>query len=82
MNKSTQYNHQTEPKSYKSDVKEICTYLLKPGKWLSQYLYLKIISGFHARKNPKQKYLKVVASRSVMLHSTESALMVTTMQPK
>ena len=43
--------------------------------------YLKINSGFHARTNPKQHYLKVVASRSVMLHSAKSALMFTTMQP-
>ena len=43
--------------------------------------YLKINSGFHARTNPKQQYLKVVASRSVMLHSAKSALMFTTMQP-
>ena len=27
-------------------------YLSKPGKWLSQH-YLKIISGFYARKNHK-----------------------------
>ena len=36
-------------------------YLPKHGKWPSQHLYLKINSGFHARKNPKQQYLKVVA---------------------
>ena len=39
-------------------------YLPKPGKWPSQHLYLKIsigkYNGFHARKNPKQQYLKVV----------------------
>ena len=29
----------------------------KPGKWPSQYLYLKVNSGFRAKKNPKQKYL-------------------------
>ena len=34
-------------------------YLPKPGKW-PQHLYLKIASGFYARKNPKQQYLKVV----------------------
>ena len=36
--------------------------LPKHGKWLSQPLaiYLKINSGFHARKNAKQQYLKVV----------------------
>ena len=28
----------------------------KPGKWPSEHLYLKINSGFHARKNPKQQY--------------------------
>ena len=56
-------------------------YLPKPGKWPSQHLYLKINSGFHARKNPKQQYLKVVTSRSVMLHSAKSALVFTTTQP-
>ena len=35
-------------------------YLPKHGKWPSQHLYLKINSEFHARKNPKQQYLKVV----------------------
>ena len=35
-------------------------YLPKHGKWPSQHLYLKINSRFHARKNPKQQYLKVV----------------------
>ena len=38
-------------------------YLPKPErvykKWPSQHLYLKINSGFHARKNPKQQYLIV-----------------------
>ena len=29
-------------------------YLPKLAKWPSQHLYLKINSGFHARKNPKQ----------------------------
>ena len=59
-------------------------YLPKPGKWPSQHLYLKINSGFDTRKNPKQQYLKVVTSLSVMLHSTKSALMTmfTTMQPR
>ena len=44
-------------------------YLPKPRKWPSQHLYLKINIGFHARKNPRQEYVKVVTSRSVMLHS-------------
>ena len=35
-------------------------YLPKHGKRPSQHLYLKINSGFHTRKNPKQQYLKVV----------------------
>ena len=71
VNKSTQHNQQTEPKQCKSDV------IPKPGKWSSQHLYLKINSEFHARKNPKQQYLKVVTSRSVMLHSGKSALLFT-----
>ena len=33
---------------------------IKTWKWSSQHLYLKINSGFHARKDPKQQYLKVV----------------------
>ena len=57
-------------------------YLPKPVKWPSQHLYLQINSGFHARKNPKQQYLKVITSRSVMLHSAKSALIFTTMQPR
>ena len=59
-------------------------YIPKPGKWPSQHLYLKINSGFDTRKNPKQQYLKVVTSLSVMLHSAKSALMTmfTTMQPR
>ena len=76
MNKSTQYNQQTEPKQYKPGVEEICIYIPKPGKWLSQHLYLKINSGFHARKNPYQQCLKIVTSRSVMLHSAKSAIML------
>ena len=44
------------------------------------YIYLKINSEFHARKNPKQQYLKVVTSRLVMLHSAKSALIFTAMQ--
>ena len=75
MNKSPQYSQQTEPKQCKSDV------IPKPGEWPSQHLYLKINSEFHARKSPKQQYLKVVTSHSVMLHSAKSALMFTTMQP-
>ena len=46
-------------------------YLPKPGKWPPQHLYLKISIGFHARKNPKEQYLKV--ARSVMLYSAKSA---------
>ena len=57
-------------------------FLPKPGKWPSRHLYLKV-SGFHARKNPKQQYLKVITRRrSVMLYSAKSALMFTTMQPR
>ena len=53
-------------------------YLPKRGKWLlQQHLYLKI-SGFHARKNPKQQNLK--QSRSVMLHSAKRAFIFTTTQ--
>ena len=57
MNKSLQYNQQTEPKQSLNLRKYV---FAKPGKWPSQHLYLKIDSEFHARKNPKQQYLKVV----------------------
>ena len=59
MKKSPQFNQQTEPKQCKSEVWEICIYRnLESGR--HQHLYLQINSGFHARKNPKQQYLKVV----------------------
>ena len=59
MNKSPQYNQQTEPKQCKSEVEEICIQQnLESGR--HQHLYLKINSGLHARKNPKQQYMKVV----------------------
>ena len=35
-------------------------HLPKHEKWPPQHLYLKINSEFHARKNPKQRYLKAV----------------------
>ena len=57
-------------------------YLPKPGKWPSRHLYLKVNGGFHARKNPKQQFLKVITLRSVMFYSAKSALMFTTMQPR
>ena len=40
----------------KSEVEKICIYK-KPGNWPSQHLYLKINSGFHARKNPSKATL-------------------------
>ena len=55
MNKSPQYNQQS-----KSEVEEIYFYQnIERGCHSIQYL-LKINSGFHARTNPKQQYLKVV----------------------
>ena len=57
-------------------------YLSKPGKWPSKHLYLKINSGFPARKNAKQQYLNVVTSCSFMHHSAKGAVMFTTMQPR
>ena len=53
MNKSPQYNQQN-----KSEVEEICIYQNMESGCHS--IYLKIDCGFHARKNPKQQYLKVV----------------------
>ena len=53
MNKSPQNNQQS-----KAEVEEICIYQ-NMGSGLTAYL--KINSGlFHARKNPKQQYLKGV----------------------
>ena len=37
-------------------------YLPRPGKWPSQYLYLKINNGVPARKNPREQDLKDVTS--------------------
>ena len=69
MNKIPQYNQQIEPKQCKSEIEEICIYLPKPGKCPSQHLYLKLsigkYSGFYARKNPKQQYLKVATFSDV-----------------
>ena len=55
MKKSPQYNQQS-----KSEVEEICIYQNMESGRDSIYSYLKINSGIHARKNPKQRYLKVV----------------------
>ena len=60
MNKSPQYNQHS-----KSEVEEICFHQNMESVRNSILLqnnsiYLKINSGFHARKNPKQQYLKVV----------------------
>ena len=69
MNKSPQYNQQTEPKQCKSEVEEIFIYQnLESGRY--QHLYLKINSGFHARKNPKQQYLKVVMVSGALFSKT------------
>ena len=54
MKKSPWYNQQSKSRGN--------MYLPKhEGKWLSQHLYLKINSKFHARKSLKQQYLKVLA---------------------
>ena len=50
---------QTEPKQYKSEVEEICI-CQNMDSGHHQHLYVKINDGFHARKNPKEQYLKVV----------------------
>ena len=80
MNKSPQYNQQTDPKQCKSEIEENCIMNLpKPGKWPSpQHLYLKINSGFHAKKNLKQQYLKVVTFSDALFSKKH---MFTTMQP-
>ena len=51
--RALQYNQQS-----KSEVKEICIYEnMESGR---HSIYVKINSGFHDRKNPKQQHLKVV----------------------
>ena len=82
MNKITQYNQQTVPKQCKSDVDEICIYQNQESGHQHLYLKLNVYYGFHARQNPKQQYLKVVTSRSVMLDSAKSAHMFLTKQPR
>ena len=60
MNKNLQYNQQqTESKQSQSEVEELNIYRnLKPGKLL-QHLYLKIDSGFHARKNFSEETMHI-----------------------
>ena len=60
MSKSPQYNQKRESKQCKSEIEEICIYLNLESGCHSIKVYLKINSGFHARKNPKEQYLKVV----------------------
>ena len=76
MKKSPQYNQQTESKQCKFEAEEICIYQ-KPGKWPLPHLYLKISSGFYARKIPKQQYLKLVT-----FSDAKNAFMFTTIQPR
>ena len=58
MSNSPQCNHQS-----KSEVEKICIYQnMESGR---HSIYLKINNGFHARKNPKQQYLKVVTFSDV-----------------
>ena len=50
MNKSPQYNQQTEPKQCKSEVEETCIYKnLESGRHTVSIL---VNSWFHARTNP------------------------------
>ena len=83
MNKSPQCNQQS-----KSEVEEICIYQNMENSRDSIYIYLKINSGIHARKNPKQRYLKVVTFSKMSsffkfsLHLAKRAFIFTTMQPR
>ena len=79
MNKSFQYNQQTGAKQCNSEVEEICIYQNLESGCHSIFIYLKINSGFHARKNPKQKYLKVVTLSDASF-SKHAAYMFTSMQ--
>ena len=62
MSKSPQCNQQTEPKECKPEDEEKSIYQnLESGSHsIGSYSYLKVSSGFNARKNPKEQYLKVV----------------------
>ena len=73
MNKSPQYNQQTEPKQCKSGVEEICT-RPKPGNChhnivLQQLYYLIINSGFRAGENPSEATISE-SSQIRELHET------------
>ena len=56
--KSPQYNQKSEPKQCKSKVEEIFTKTWKVA--VTESVYLKLNRGFHARKNLKEHYPKVV----------------------
>ena len=57
MIKSPQYNQQS-----KSEVEEICIYQNMESRPHSIYISENENSGFYARKNPKEQYLKGVIS--------------------
>ena len=70
MNKSPQYNQQTEPKQCKSEVEEICIHQnLETGLIAATILYLKINSGLHVRENPSEATISE-SSQIRELHET------------
>ena len=71
MNNSPQYNQQIEPKQCKHEADEICIYQNLESSY-HQYLYPKRNSGFHARKNLKQQYLKAVTFSDASMKSSFS----------
>ena len=86
MNKSPQYNQQTEPKQCKSEVEEICIHQNLETCPIAE-LYLKINGRFRARENPSEATISE-SSQIRELHETfrdssfsKSAFMFTTIQP-
>ena len=78
MNKSPQYNQQTEPKQCKSEVEETCIYKnLESGRYTAS---ISVNRWIPCQNELKQQYMRVVTSE--MFYSAKSAFMYTTMQAK
>ena len=70
MNKSPQYNQQTQPKHYKSEVEKMWYVFPKTWKLAPSYqLYLKIDNRSHARENPSKAAISE-SSQFRELHET------------
>ena len=81
MNKSHQYNQQTEPKQCKSEVEEMCIYQNLESGCHNICFLKKYLLGFMLEGIPlKQQYLKV--SHSMILHSVKNVFIFTSMQSR